>query len=177
MASSVASLANRRYCFRWSLAAKRRRKTAGKRGRFEQTQESSYQKRLLEAIRRGGNIGVVLGPASGNLCTIDIDTDDEIEPFLALNPTLANSLRTRGANGCQIWVKIVGKYPARRVNSKLKIPGTDNKKSAAEWRGGGGPQSVIQGQHPDDGIFYRFMVEELAIEIPLTRSYGRSVGE
>lgn len=132
---------------------------------FEQTQESSYQKRLLEAIRRGGNIGVVLGPASGNLCTIDIDTDDEIEAFLALNPPLANSLRTRGANGCQIWVKIVGKYPARRVNSKLKIPGTDNKKSAAEWRGGGGHQSVIQGQHPDDGIFYRFMVEELAIEI------------
>ena len=132
---------------------------------FEITQRASYQRQLLAACKRGGNIGVLLGPASGDLCTVDIDTDDEIETFLKLNPKLVSSLRTRGANGCQIWVRIVGPYPARRINSKLKVPGTDNKKSVAEWRGGGGHQSVIAGKHPDDGVFYRFMVEELAIEI------------
>ncbi len=56
---------------------------------FEQTRKPSYQKRLLETVRRGGNIGVLLGPLSGNLCAIDIDTDDEIEAFLKLNPKLA----------------------------------------------------------------------------------------
>ena len=133
---------------------------------FEQTQKPSYQKRLLEALRQGGNIGVVLGSASGNLCTIDIDTDAEIEPFLALNPKLASTLRTDGANGCQIWVRIVGEYPARRVNSKLKVPGTDNKKSVAEWRGGNGIQSVIYGKHPQlkPKVRYRFAVEVPTVE-------------
>jgi hypothetical protein len=131
---------------------------------FEQTQKPDYRRDLLGALRRGGNIGVVLGTASGNLCAIDIDTDDEIEPFLKLNPKLASSLRTNGANGCQIWIRVVGDYPERVVKSKLKVPGT--KKAVAEWRGGGGSQSVIQGKHPTPGKRYRFGVEAVAIETP-----------
>ena len=131
---------------------------------FRADTDDEYQKRLLAAMHRGGNIGVVLGAASGNLCTIDIDTDAEIEPFLALNPKLASTLRTNGANGCQIWIRVVGDYPERVVRSKLKVPGT--KKAVAEWRGGGGSQSVIQGKHPTPGKRYRFGVEALAIETP-----------
>ena len=50
---------------------------------------------LLAAAFRRGNIGVLLGKASGNLVTIDIDTDDEIEAFLSLNPQLARSSHAR----------------------------------------------------------------------------------
>ena len=134
---------------------------------FEQTQSGSYQQELLAACRRGGNIGVLLGPSSGNLCAIDIDTDAEVEPFLELNPKLASTLRTNGASGCQIWIRVVGEYPARRINSKLKVSGTDNKKSVAEWRGGNGIQSVIYGKHPQPKpkVRYRFAVETLAIEV------------
>ena len=117
----------------------------------------------MEALYRGGNVGVVLGRASGNLCTIDIDTDAEVEPFLALNPKLASTLRTNGANGCQVWIRVVGDYPERVVRSKLKVPET--KKSVAEWRGGGGSQSVIQGKHPTPKVRYRFAVEVPAVEI------------
>ena len=133
---------------------------------FVQTQKPAYQKRLLGALRRGGNIGVILGPASGNLCTIDIDTDAEIEPFLALNPKLASTLRTNGASGCQIWIRVFGEYPERVIRSKLKVPGT--KKAVAEWRGGGGCQSVIQGKHPQPKpkVWYRFAVEVPAVESP-----------
>ena len=132
---------------------------------FEQTQEPVYQRKLESKCRLGGNIGALLGPASSNLCAIDIDTDAEIEAFLKLNPKLAKSLRSRGANGCQIWVRIIGEYPAIRINSELKIPGIKKKdKSVAEWRGGGGHQSVIYGKHPD-GVSYRFMVEAPAIEV------------
>jgi hypothetical protein len=141
---------------------------------FEHTQKPGYQKRLLEAIRRGGNIGVVLGPSSGNLCAIDIDTDAEKEPFLSLNPKLASTLRTNGAAGCQIWIRVVGDYPERVVRSKLKVSGT--KKSVAEWRGGGGSQSVIQGniqrQENTTASASRFPSSRL----PLI-SDGRSIGE
>ena len=146
------------------LGSKGPRENGWQKTTFEQTQKPSYQKRLLAALHRGGNIGVVLGSASGNLCAIDIDTDAEVEPFLALNPKLATSLRTNGENGCQIWIRVVGEYPERRIASKLKVPGT--KKSVAEWRGGGGSQSVIQGKHPTPGKRYHFGVEVPVIETP-----------
>ena len=137
---------------------------------FERTQRIGYQHRLKVASIGSGNLGVLLGSVSGDLCTIDIDTDAEIDAFLQANPKLASSLRTRGANGCQIWVRVVGKYPERRIASKLKVPGIKKNKSVAEWRGGGGHQSIIHGKHPDRDpdkkeIFYRFLVEAPAIEI------------
>ena len=105
---------------------------------FAQTQTPAYRAALLRAIERGGNIGVLCGPASAGLCPVDIDDDAEIEPFLSSNPALVTSLCTRGANGCQIWVRPIGEYPARLVKSGLKIPGKKegSKKSIAEWRGG-----------------------------------------
>jgi hypothetical protein len=88
---------------------------------FEQTQEPAYQRELENACDRGGNIGVLLGPASGDLVAIDIDCDEEVDAFLkTAPPQLAGSLRTRGARGCQIWLRIVGSYPALKVLSKLK---------------------------------------------------------
>jgi bifunctional DNA primase/polymerase-like protein len=133
---------------------------------FEQTQSVAYRQRLYKNIERGGNVGVLSGPVSGDLCMIDIDEDSWVEKFLESNPKLAGSLRTRGANGCQIWVRIVGEYPARRVNSGLKIPGKKpgSEKSVAEWRGGGGHQSVIWGHHPD-GPDYQFLVEAPVVSI------------
>jgi hypothetical protein len=131
----------------------------------EETRTPGYLSRLDAALRRGGNIGVLCGPASGDLCTIDIDVNSEVERFLELNPKLNDALRTRGAKGCQIWVICVGgadAYPARWVGSKLKIPGTT--KSVAEWRGGGGHQSIIWGRHPD-GMDYRFLVEVPALAV------------
>jgi P4 family phage/plasmid primase-like protien len=106
---------------------------------------------------RAGNIGVLLGDASGGLCAIDIDADDQVEPFLALNPRLASTLRTRGARGAQLWVKIVGEYPKL---TKLKTRDGDD---WGEWRCDGG-QSVIHGVHPD-GMNYRRIVDEPPIEV------------
>jgi hypothetical protein len=49
-----------------------------------------------------GNIGVVQGEASGGIGSIDIDDDAGAEEFLTLNPDLRETLRTRGARGCNI---------------------------------------------------------------------------
>jgi putative DNA primase/helicase len=133
---------------------------------FADTCTLKYRAQLKIALRRGGNIGVLLGPVSGNLCAIDIDADDVVEVFLKPNPQLRNTLTTRGANGCQIWVQILGEYPSRKINSRLRIPGKKpgSMKSIAEWRGGGGHQSIIWGKHPD-GMDYRFIVEVPVIQI------------
>jgi uncharacterized protein (DUF927 family) len=121
---------------------------------FEQTQETTYQRNLESACERGGNIGALLGPASSGLVAIDIDCDEEADAFLNATPQLAGTLRTRGARGCQIWLRIVGEYPALKVVSKLK----KGKGSVAEWRGGNGHQSVLWGIHPEK-MPYHFIVE------------------
>lgn len=89
-----------------------------------------------------GNIGVLLGSPSNDLCAIDIDDDAAIEPFLNLNPLLRFTLRTRGARGAQFWINVTDDYP-KLTKLKSKV-GAD----WGEWRADGG-QSVIYGIHPD----------------------------
>lgn len=103
------------------------------------------------------NIGVLLGEASGGLCAIDIDNDAQVEPFLALNPGLRDTLRSKGARGVQIWVRVTTKYP------KLTKLVTENAEPWGEWRADGG-QSVIHGLHPD-GMEYRIVHEATPVEV------------
>ena len=110
--------------------------------KVEETRTQEYMTQL-----RAGNIGVLLGDASGGLCAIDIDDDDRFEPFLALNPSLRETLITKGKRGAQIWVRIEGEFPS---STKLK---TSAGEEAGEWRANGN-QSVIHGLHPD-GMQYR----------------------
>ena len=54
------------------------------------------------------NIAVYLGAASGGLCAIDFDRDDDLAAFLEVNPKLATTTRSRGSRGGMVWVKIKG---------------------------------------------------------------------
>ena len=89
-----------------------------------------------------GNIGVLLGAPSADLCAIDVDDDAAVESFMALNPVLRTTLRTRGARGAQFWIQVADVYPKL---TKLK---TRKGEDWGEWRADGG-QSVIHGIHPD----------------------------
>jgi len=60
--------------------------------------DPAYREKLAQ-----GNIGVVQGEASGGIASIDIDDDAGAVEFLALNPDLQETLRTRGARGCNVW--------------------------------------------------------------------------
>jgi len=77
--------------------------------------DPAYLEKLAE-----GNIGVIMGPASGGIGSLDIDDDAGAEEFLALNPDLKETLRTRGARGCNIWFYPDGEVPA---SCKLKRNG------------------------------------------------------
>src|SRR5205085_9121638 len=71
---------------------------------FEGTKTEAYRA-LFEA--EPTNIAVYLGAASGGLCAIDFDADEDLAAFLALNPKLTASARSRGSRGGMVWVRIV----------------------------------------------------------------------
>lgn len=103
----------------------------------------------LARLRSSPNIAVRLGANSHDICTIDIDDDDQVEPFLALNPALRESLRTKGARGCNIWLKMRDDaYPPL-----AKIVTASGGKWG-EWRGSGGV-TMIAGTHPNGRDHYR----------------------
>lgn len=105
---------------------------------------------------QGANIGVSLGKISNGLCSIDIDRDEEVEPFLEVNPRLRATLRTRGARGCNLWVRIIGDYPGL---SNLQREG----QKYGEWRADGG-QTIVHGLHPS-GVEYQRVVSAKPVEI------------
>jgi P4 family phage/plasmid primase-like protien len=119
---------------------------------LDDTLDDRYQRELEK-----GNIGVLVGRPSNGLCSIDIDNDDQVEPFLNLNPRLSDSLRTKGARGCNIWVQIKGDHPKGHT-----IKTTDEKKFG-EWRADG-MNTTIAGQHPD-GHEYSFIIKSKPIQI------------
>ena len=92
------------------------------------TRESMRDPNYLRSFA-GKNIGVVLGKASGGLCSIDVDIDADVEPFLVKNPRLRDTTRTKRVRGCNFWVYVDGDFPASTdVTGKT-------------WRMAGGRQS------------------------------------
>ena len=60
---------------------------------------------------KAANVAVYLGQASGGLCAIDFDDDADLTAFLAINPALAATSRSRGSRGGMLWLRIEGDYP------------------------------------------------------------------
>ena len=100
---------------------------------------------ILE-INSAEGIAVLTGEPSGGLCSIDIDDDEMVEPFLALNPKLRETLRSRGRRGCNLWVRIDGAYP--RPCAIKQAEGNP----WGEWRSTG-VCTMIHGVHPS-GMSY-----------------------
>jgi len=95
----------------------------------------------LKKLERG-NIGVALGEKSGNLIALDVDTDELVQPFIAANPFLNDTLQTHGARGRVFWFRMAGEYS--RTTKKLK---NHSGEDVGEFRSNGS-QSIIHGIHP-----------------------------
>lgn len=106
-----------------------------------------------------GNVGVVQGDVSNGTNSIDIDSDSEVEGFLALNPNLSKTLRSKGARGCNIWFRGVGDQRSRKIQTR-------DGKPWGEYRANGN-QTIIYGQHPD-GCDYKLEVEASVIAVNLS---------
>ena len=139
---------------------KRPRESAWQKISFADTQEPGYQEELERCIREGGNVGVVLGPASDGLYSIDLDDDALVPDFLTLNACLEKTTRTKGKRGNQFYFRLVpgSSYPNSQATYALR---DSNGKKCGEWRCGGGgfgAQSIIFGVHPD-GMNYQIEVD------------------
>jgi len=115
--------------------------------------DPEYRRKLAE-----GNIGVVQGEASGGIGSIDIDDDQGADEFLALNPDLKETLRSRGARGCNVWFYPEGDHVPASCN--LKRDG----QPWGEWRFNG-RQTIIAGVHPS-GVPYTLPCATPAIRYP-----------
>jgi P4 family phage/plasmid primase-like protien len=109
------------------------------------SQTDRYQVELATA-----DIAVLLGHAGDRICTIDCDGDERAEAFLAINPGLSGTLRTRGARGCNFWLRVEGEIPA---SCALKL----GEVQVGEWRAKGNA-TKIWGTHPDTGKNYEWIV-------------------
>jgi hypothetical protein len=132
---------------------------------YSETQTPAYRRKLLNTIARGGNLGVLLGPASGRLLARDVDDDNYVEQLLSMHPWLAKTTRRRGAHGCQFLLRLEegceyphgpdGQVVINIEHGELRLGGRDK-----------GAQSAIWGVHPD-GMRFQFDVPVPPLEISL----------
>ena len=99
---------------------------------FEATQTPAYRFALASGEF---NIAVYLGQMSGGLCALDFDRDEDLAAFLAVNPALATTTRSRGSRGGMVWLRVTGEFPASCTTKHF------------EWRANG-RLSTIFGRHP-----------------------------
>jgi hypothetical protein len=124
--------------------------------KLEDTKVDAYVSKLVT-----GNIGVSLGSPSSGLVSMDFDDDDVAAEFLDKNPALQTTFRTRGARGCNVWVRIDGNYPnACKIMSRLE------NKPVGEWRATGN-YTAVWGKHPS-GCDYTWIVDAAVVTVKYT---------
>ena len=116
---------------------------------FEDTKSEAYRT-VLAADKI--NIAVYLGQMSGGLCALDFDCDEDLAAFLAINPALAATTRSRGSRGGMVWLRVTGEFPASCTTKHF------------EWRANG-RLSTIYGRHPK-GMDYTLTVEASPVALP-----------
>jgi len=109
--------------------------------------------------RRGCNVAVLLGSASGNLCTLDFDEDRNAEAFLAENPWFRSTLATTARRGRNLWFFVSVDRP-RSFDVKADEGGETN---VVEFRADG-RLTLIAGTHPS-GFSYRLLVKARPITV------------
>lgn len=119
---------------------------------LSETKSPEYQDALAV-----GDLAVLLGQAGNGICTIDCDVDEAGASLLAANPLLKGTLRTRGARGCNFWVRIIGEIPKSG-------PLYSNGEKVGEWRADGNA-TKIAGTHPDTGEQYQWLVAAPPLEV------------
>src|SRR5262245_31697597 len=139
---------------------------------FEGTKSPAYRA-LFDGEPR--NIAVYLGKASGGLCAIDFDADEDLAAFLAANPKLARTTRSRGSRGGMVWLRIAKRGERREEKEERKMENGGVGDSALpdyppscttahfEWRADK-RLSTIAGRHPK-GMDYSLVVEAAPVSV------------
>lgn len=91
---------------------------------FEDTQNEKFQEMLFKAAQQG-NLGILVGPESGRLLTVNITDKQVIEELIRDLPWLADTTRSWTQHRCQFWIRLeegcrypAGVVPLRREGRK-----------------------------------------------------------
>jgi hypothetical protein len=116
-----------------------------------------------EELLMASNIAVLVGPASGNVISIDLDTEEAVHRFEKANSGFCgDTLITRANRGCNYWFRLKGNCPPLKV---LQDDGED----VGEFRSSDGSKkhwTLIQGIHPQ-GPDYRIINRQPVLEVSL----------
>src|SRR5271166_4324193 len=82
---------------------------------YAATREKKYQ----DDLRRYRNTGVLLGAPGDGLCSLDLDIDELVDPYLDLHPAFRQTWCTRGHRGAQLWFYPTDFYPHQCITLKL----------------------------------------------------------
>jgi hypothetical protein len=154
---------------------KKKAATEFKRLTWKQSQSPSYQKALIEWIRIGGNIGLVLGEKSGGIRAIDHDLVSEFERFPLFNRWTKRSIHSRSAHGGQFFFRMDEGAGLPNSQSYWPFYLKDEKDPIGELRLGPNCYSVVYGWldpvesgdkekgllGPPDGVRYQLFGETL----------------
>ena len=131
---------------------------------FEGTKSEAYRA-IFDA--EPTNVAVYLGKASGGLCAIDFNADEDLAAFLELNPALTATTattRSRGSRGGMVWLRIEGgkksdtsPQPSPQGGEGVYPESCNPEHKHFEWRADN-RLSTIYGRHPK-GMDYTLMVE------------------
>ncbi|MBV8224579.1 MAG: bifunctional DNA primase/polymerase [Verrucomicrobia bacterium] len=112
---------------------------------YADTEKHDYQDGLIQAVKRGGNIGVLLGPASARLFALDLDYDELPDQWITRHPWLAHTLRTRGRRGCQFWLRLEAgsHYPNSKAVFRLAEGGQDIRELRLGGNGAHSPSFTV----------------------------------
>ncbi len=114
------------------------------------TLDLMQDERFIACIGRPNcNVAVLLGSASGGLCTFDFDDDRNAKQFLATSPLFAQTLMTTGQRGRNLWFFLDGDFPD---SFDVRSDGEGN---VVEFRANG-RLTIIHGTHPC-GYSYRLL--------------------
>ncbi len=122
------------------------------------TLDLMQDERFVACIGRPNcNVAVLLGSASGGLCTFDFDDDRNAKQFLATSPLFAQTLMTTGQRGRNLWFFVEGDFPD---SFDVRNDGEGN---TVEFRANG-RLTIIHGTHPC-GYSYRLLQKVPPIRI------------
>jgi hypothetical protein len=114
--------------------------------------------RFIACIGRPNcNVAVLLGSASGGLCTFDFDDDENAKMFLAANSSFCETLMTTGQRGRNLWFFVEGDFPDS-FDVRSEAEG-----NVVEFRANG-RLTIIHGTHPR-GYSYRLLHKALPIRV------------
>jgi hypothetical protein len=75
-------------------------------------EETEWMQKLTQAVcGKGGAVQIRLGIDSHNICVLDVDHDDLVDPLLQANPILSTTLQTFGSKGRTFWFFAKGGSP------------------------------------------------------------------